>query len=1355
MPALFASPTPDEKNPRMTQPLDTLICFATRWGPQFGGINSFNHDLLGAFAALYYRQARAVCVVLWASEAEKADAKAQQIELVSLELESEKNFLVGHEHAVWAALAEADIAMGEQCVWLGHDRITGAVALAAKAKGGRSALIHHMCYDRYEPYLENAVKSRLKTDEQHRLFERADIVMAVGPLLRDALRDALDREDIPMLIPGLAEIKAKSTAPLTLKGFLSGRLSNDAQKLKQANLGVVAFSQAIRRADAQPEVPNKFHGKNEPKLLLRGVDVENSSSQPGQAAEADLRRYAAEHAGRVVNIQPLPFTLDRQVLFDDLRGSTFAMMPSWHEGFGLVAWEAIAAGVPLVLSVKSGAYKLLEELEQGSCKSWVTPIDVEGSEDEPYHSDNDVERLVKAITAIAHDPGKRVEATRLREKLCSLYTWAECARACGLALGWTVRTHEPEQVQAAPALPVAPAPVVATSAISVPAACAPQGLLGLPQAHWRVHQGLSDSQLLRAEERVVPFDANREPFLETQLTWATASVLPVAVRLLSGPGGVGKTRLALEMCHRLSEAGWQTGFVSGENDTGQVVEFAQQLKGCERPSLLVIDYAETRQSLVLAVCKALKDRDVLLPVRLLLLARDGGEWWRALPGKDVDCEPLLGGEATSGPFPIPALHDGAPARQTAYQAALQAFAQKLDISPPVGVPNLDDEHFIRPLYIQMAALMALRGERPQSAEGLPRALVNHERRYWKRMLEMSGLIGGLAIERAGLLMTLSTLAKGIATEKMLEDVWDIPDQERGALKQLFRALTPLYPDRQGLQGLRPDLIGEALVAQSLLTERGLSLLDQILASGSSALRRSSLTVLARLLRDREDLMAVVEEVLTRHFISCIDDWIAVCIETTGPFVQLMESIYQKLPAALLGQATGILKQRLTVDVLPLASLCVHVFQTEVEKCRQKVAQKSSIKTLSNYSNALTSLSIAWRNNGETDQALKCIEQARALWPTVRKDLQTESYLARQLSISSSLLSRLGRDTDALQCAEQALHLTRRIVAGTGQGVTEELAVALGIYATCLAECGLLPQAIMHSGESVQVARLLGRTAQGSHECCLAVSLSKHSSCLAQDGDIDEALKCSEEALAIRQRLSDLEPHRHLANLGKSKLSYTSLVVQVGEVEKALQWGEQTLILVRKLAGTKPERFEGDLADALFNFSIILMCAKHFERAVVISREASMFYQRLASVNPERYLIDFEESKLSHAFAVWLATGASMHQQLNQGVATIDNPRGLRSLEYQHHFLSMIQDQDRAAMQRVRACWRELDSSQRFSWRDKHLVLVAFSEHLFGIDETDAGWRDQFAEVRAQGRGRIPAWMYEMARRLGFSLPAAS
>jgi glycosyltransferase involved in cell wall biosynthesis len=51
----------------------------------------------------------------------------------------------------------------------------------------------------------------------------------------------------------------------------------------------------------------------------------------------------------VVNLHALPYTDDRQQLYSELSRASVALMPSWHEGFGLVAWEAIAAGVPLIV----------------------------------------------------------------------------------------------------------------------------------------------------------------------------------------------------------------------------------------------------------------------------------------------------------------------------------------------------------------------------------------------------------------------------------------------------------------------------------------------------------------------------------------------------------------------------------------------------------------------------------------------------------------------------------------------------------------------------------------------------------------------------------------------------------------------------------------------------------------------------------------------------------------------------------------------------------------------------------------------------------------------------------------------
>lgn len=214
----------------MSLPTKTIISFATRWGPQFGGINSFNQDLLKSFAAAFSQDINTVCVVLQANEAELQDANNSQVTLVSLNLTNEKNFSPEFAVNAWNELPEHLKNESNQIVWLGHDRITGDVAVnAALRYRGRSALINHMSYDHYESFCENSALANEKNKAQRKLFEQADIVMAVGPLLRDALAEMLDREDIPMLIPGLADITVKNIFK-TFRGFISGRLSDDAKK---------------------------------------------------------------------------------------------------------------------------------------------------------------------------------------------------------------------------------------------------------------------------------------------------------------------------------------------------------------------------------------------------------------------------------------------------------------------------------------------------------------------------------------------------------------------------------------------------------------------------------------------------------------------------------------------------------------------------------------------------------------------------------------------------------------------------------------------------------------------------------------------------------------------------------------------------------------------------------------------------------------------------------------------------------------------------------------------------------------------------------------------------------------------
>jgi hypothetical protein len=422
----------------MTQTTKTLVAFATRWGPQFGGINSFNADLLPAIAAAFDKKIKTVCIVLDASTADIDAARSANVSLISLGLPGEKEFNPDLETQVSQALQDEGIQPNPaETVWLGHDRITGDIALAAAIKlGGQSALIHHMSYVHYEAFAENSAQANTKKTDQTRLFVKADIVLAIGPSLRDALSDMLDGKEIPMLVPGLAKITHRME-PRTFKAFLSGHLDDSARKIKQAHLGVAAFGEAIRQCTENTGLPGVLHRTKEPQLVLRGVDFETADGTHDPQAELDLKVFAEGYAKGVFTLQALPFTKDREELFDDLRAASVAMMPSWHEGFGLVAWEAIAAGVPLIVSQKSGAYRLLDELQDGLFTSMVQGIEIAGSSQHPYFQPSDLQTLSDALIQIAKDPAKyRRKAAELHRGLLEHYSWDHCAKQLFEAIGW-------------------------------------------------------------------------------------------------------------------------------------------------------------------------------------------------------------------------------------------------------------------------------------------------------------------------------------------------------------------------------------------------------------------------------------------------------------------------------------------------------------------------------------------------------------------------------------------------------------------------------------------------------------------------------------------------------------------------------------------------------------------------------------------------------------------------------------------------------------------------------------------------------------------------------------------------------
>ncbi len=215
-------------------------------------------------------------------------------------------------------------------------------------------------------------------------------------------------------------------------------------------------------------------------------------------------------------------------------------------------------------------------------------------------------------------------------------------------------------------------------------------LLLLPRKIWQ--RNLSPpGALLQAEYGVVPFHG-REKELEALRSWCEDDCV-VAVRLCTGPGGMGKTRLAIETCRQMRERGWQAGLLPypDERPPAQVWHALTQRGG---PALVVVDYAETRRQLLVHLLReahASAAGRSGYRIRLILLARAALDWWDQLKTEGDGVGDLLSGPATSlYSLDPPAL--SVEERRSIYHQAGTAFSEQLDRPPSAAEPgNLDPQ----------------------------------------------------------------------------------------------------------------------------------------------------------------------------------------------------------------------------------------------------------------------------------------------------------------------------------------------------------------------------------------------------------------------------------------------------------------------------------------------------------------------------------------------------------------------------------------------------------------------------------------------------------------------------------------
>ena len=312
----------------------------------------------------------------------------------------------------------------------------------------------------------------------------------------------------------------------------------------------------------------------------------------------------------------------------------------------------------------------------------------------------------------------------------------------------------------------------------------------------------SPAGLLRAEVALTPF-RDRPEFDELQrwcegLEWSS-------IRLVVGPGGQGKTRLARQLTAHLAGRGWAALMLAERAGVEHVAVLAQ----VRVPTLVVVDYAEGRADQFEAVLNALGQAEA--KVRLLLLARAAGAW----RSERVDPSPLLEPLADDrivvelGP-----LEPTASGREQAWSQALTALATGLNeldgahdqqqgvdwagVAGQLPIPVLDGPGHRTILAVQMDALAHLlqAGDPISGTDGrAERVLMAHESRYWTRVANRFGVMVSPATREC--LVAIATLwgaTDAAQAHQLLSAV--LPGTGAEALTTIAEWLAALYHDGQ-------------------------------------------------------------------------------------------------------------------------------------------------------------------------------------------------------------------------------------------------------------------------------------------------------------------------------------------------------------------------------------------------------------------------------------------------------------------------------------------------------------------------------------------------------------------------------
>ena len=792
----------------------------------------------------------------------------------------------------------------------------------------------------------------------------------------------------------------------------------------------------------------------------------------------------------------------------------------------------------------------------------------------------------------------------------------------------------------------------------------------------------SPLQLIKARTGIVPFTGRDK--LAKLTDWANKqpeeSREDLAVAVVTGVGGSGKTRLAAELCSNLEKNGWVAGFIPKTAELSEAE--LTWLTRVESHLLLVLDYAEESHKEELArLLRRLRERAA--PTRVVLTARSAGAWLDDLLKDDV-----LSGAMAQGlrRFELPRQAENS--AKMAKRAA-KRFARYLETPEPADVEIPQNSRWTTLDFVFHGWLIASEVDAaglPSSREGLYEEILRREIEYWQdeaKRQEMATVSEATLRTSAAVLSLL-----GPRTVSETADVLSrLPEWSEVELRKTYaELLSKMLADPGDAYVLRPDPVAEKLVVEVFVDDGETldvpeELLDRVLPPDPlSDSRLNEATCPPAVARRAESYKAQSKHVceaitrctsqgeapatqLAHSALRCRQHlWISgleAALKQGGPFVTALEDALKagmNIPAAeiaksiplghayLRGLAVTAMTRNQEKDMTPaervvyMNNLSARLAEAgdhkgalkavwEAVEIYRGLPERDAAEIIFDLAGLLSNLSGRLSEVGDREGALEASRKAFGIYRGLaEKDAAAFGpALTSSLNNLSVMLSKAGHREGALDMIREAVEIWRAFAKQDAAAFNPELASSLNNLAIRLSDAGDRDGALEAIRKAVEILRGLSEGDPAAFNPGLALSLNNLSGCLSDVGDREGALKAAREAVEIRRRLAEGSPAAFNPDLAESLNNLSLRLSGVGDRGGALKAIREAVGIYRGLVAGNPAAFNPDLAGSLNNLSGCLSGVGDRGGALKAIREAVEIYRGLAKGDPAAFNPDLAGS----------------------------------------------------------------------------------------------------------------------------------